>query len=30
MYEKSKDFNINVEDVSFMHLGFGHEYAQAV
>ena len=30
LLEKAKDFNINVEDVSFMHLGFSREYAMAV
>ena len=28
--EKARYFNINVEDVSFMHLGFSREYAMAV
>ena len=28
--DKSREFNINVEDVSFMHLGFSREYANAV
>ena len=30
LYEKARQFNINVEDVSFMHLGFSREYAMAV
>lgn len=28
--QKALDFNINVEDVSFMNLGFSREYANAV
>lgn len=28
--QKAKEFNVNVEDVSFMHLGFSREYAQAI
>ena len=28
--QKAKDFNVAVEDVSFMHLGFSKEYAQAI
>ena len=27
---KAKEFNISVEDVSFMHLGFSKEYANAI
>lgn len=30
MFEKAKDFNINVEDVSFMDLSFSREYRGAV
>ena len=30
LFTKSRDFNVNVEDVSFMHLGFSPEYSNAV
>ena len=30
LFEKAKDFNINVEDVSFMDLSFSREYRGAV
>ncbi len=30
MFEKAQGFNVNVEDVSFMNLGFSREYAKAV
>lgn len=28
--QKAKEFNVAVEDVSFMHLGFSKEYSQAI
>jgi prohibitin 1 len=28
--QKAKEFNVAVEDVSFMHLGFSREYSQAI
>lgn len=30
LFEKAQGFNVNVEDVSFMNLGFSREYAKAV
>jgi regulator of protease activity HflC (stomatin/prohibitin superfamily) len=30
LFEKAQGFNVNVEDVSFMNLGFSKEYAKAV
>ena len=30
LFQKAQDFKVNVEDVSFMHLGFSKEYARAV
>ena len=30
MYKRANDFNVNVEDVSFMHLGFSPEYSRAI
>lgn len=30
MYSKAQEFNVNVEDVSFMHLGFSSEYSRAI
>lgn len=30
MYQKAQEFNVNVEDVSFMHLRFSQEYSRAV
>jgi prohibitin 1 len=30
LFARAKDFNVNVEDVSFMHLGFSPEYSRAI
>ncbi len=30
LFQRAQDFKVNVEDVSFMHLGFGKQYAKAV
>jgi prohibitin 1 len=30
LFEKAQGFNVHVEDVSFMNLGFSKEYAKAV
>jgi prohibitin 2 len=30
LFEKAQSFNVNVEDVSFMNLGFSKEYSKAV
>lgn len=30
LLQRAADFNVNVEDVSFMHLGFSPEYSKAI
>jgi prohibitin 1 len=30
LFRRAQEFNVNVEDVSFMHLGFSPEYSRAI
>jgi prohibitin 1 len=30
LFQRAQEFNVTVEDVSFMHLGFSSEYSRAI